>query len=246
MSPSSFTFWLIFCSTRVSRITARLTNQTWFPLPIAVCLISVISTSYFSASSYWCSSFGFDSEDEKRVDTYSPQIIEFLNSKSNNCGKNCAIQLQWYLSQLSSLPELIRCATFCKKLMGRIDLKKVIVDLHKKLHLMATLSMGIRRKLSWRTCHVLFVRSCCINLLFLIVVMVRFKARIKNVTYCANCLTYWLTFIYEKCTACPVCRPWMTVHSNAKFVEVFIQEIFLMFAWIWTILSKTIFQQNMT
>lgn len=36
-----------------------------------------------------CSNCGYNSEEERSVDTFSPQIIEFLNSKNNNGGKNC-------------------------------------------------------------------------------------------------------------------------------------------------------------
>jgi hypothetical protein len=55
----------------------------------------------------------------------------------------------------------------------------VKLDLLKKLHLMATLWMSIRRKLTWRMFHALSVRKCCINLLYLIVVMVRFNFEFK-------------------------------------------------------------------
>jgi hypothetical protein len=48
-----------------------------------------------------------------------------------------------------------------------------------------------------------------------------------------------------KCIAYPVCHPWMMKHLNAKFVNVFILEIFLMFAWTFIISWKNIFQQNM-
>lgn len=68
---------------------------------------------------------------------------------------------------------------------GRTEMKTVKLDLHKKLYWMAALWISIQRRLSWRMFHARSVRRCCINQLFLIVVMVNSNFRIRK-----NYLTY--------------------------------------------------------